>query len=82
MAKSIGNMKPEIIRGSRLGLDDRPDEYSFGFESPKSKIGAGTSVAAHLAVVALLVLAIRFAPQVLPPEIAESLDVNMAVFLP
>jgi TonB family protein len=82
MAKFTVNKTPVIVRGSLLALDDRPDEYNFGFESAKSKVGAGTSVAAHLAVLALLVLAIRFAPQVLAPEITEQLDVNMAVFLP
>lgn len=82
MAKSIGNKTPVLIRASQLRLDDRPDEYSFGFESAKSKVGAGTSVLAHLALLAVVLLIIRFAPQVLPPEITNQLDINMAVFLP
>jgi periplasmic protein TonB len=82
MAKSTGNKPPELIRGSQLRLDDRPEEYSFGFESAKSKVGAGTSVATHIAMVAVVILIIRFAPQVLPPEITAPLDINMAVFLP
>jgi protein TonB len=82
MAKSIGNKTPQVIRGSQLRLDDRPEEYSFGFESAKSKVGAGTSVAAHIAMIAVVLLIIRFAPQVLPPEITDQLNVDMAVFLP
>lgn len=82
MAKSTGNKTPALIRGSQLRLDDRPDEYDFGFESAKSKVGAGTSVLAHLAMIAVVVLIIRFAPQVLPPEIMDQLDIDMAVFLP
>ncbi len=82
MAKSTGNTTPEIIRGSQLRLDDRPDEYSFGFQSAKSKVGAGTSVVAHLAMLAVVLLIVRFAPQVLPPEITDQLDINMAIFLP
>ena len=62
-------------------MSGRP-EYTFGFESAKSKVGAGTSVLTHLAVVGVLLLLLRFAPQALPSEIADQLDVNMAVFLP
>jgi periplasmic protein TonB len=82
MAKLTGNRTPALVRGSQLGLEDRPAEYTFGFESAKSKVGAGTSIATHLAVIAILVLVARFAPQALPPEVMESLNVNMAVFLP
>jgi protein TonB len=82
MALPTVNKKPEFVRGSQLGLDERSAEYTFGFESVKSKVGAGTSVLTHLAVIGFLVLILRFAPQALPPEIADQLDVNMAVFLP
>ncbi|MBY0495152.1 MAG: energy transducer TonB [Cyanobacteria bacterium] len=82
MAKATGNKAPALIRGSQLRLDDRPEEYSFGFESAKSKVGAGTSVLTHIALIAVVLLIIRFAPQALPPEIADQLDINMAVFLP
>jgi len=82
MAKLTGNKSPALIRGSYLGLDERPDEYTFGFESAKSKVGAGTSIAMHLLVIGIFVLIARFAPQVLPPEVMETLNVNMAVFLP
>ena len=76
------NKRLKFVRGSQLGLDERPAEYTFGFESAKSKVGAGTSVVTHLAMISGLLLVLRFAPQALPPEIAEHLDVNMAVFLP
>ena len=82
MAKLTGNKPPEIVRGSQLRLDDRPAEYTFGFESAKSKVGAGTSVLTHLVVIGIVLLIVRLAPQALPPDIAERLDVNMAVFLP
>ena len=82
MAKSTGIKTPVLITGSQLRLDDRPAEYTFGFESATSKVGAGTSVVAHLALAAVVLLIIRFAPQVLPPEITDQLDINMAVFLP
>jgi periplasmic protein TonB len=82
MAKLTVNKKPEFVRASQLGLDERPAEYTFGFESAKSKVGAGTSVLTHLAVIGVFFLILRFAPQALPPEIADQLDVNMAVFLP
>jgi TonB family protein len=82
MAKSTGNKKPELIRGSQLRLDDRPEEYTFGFESAKSKVGAGTSVLTHIAMIAVVLLIIRFAPKVLPPEISEQLNIDMIAFLP
>jgi periplasmic protein TonB len=82
MAKSTGNRPPELIRGSQLRLDDRPDEYSFGFESAKSKVGAGTSVVTHIAMIVVVLLIIRFAPQALPPELADQLKLDMPVFLP
>lgn len=82
MARSTGNKTPALIRGSQLRLDDRPDEYSFGFESAKSRVGTGTSVVTHIAMLGILLLIIRLAPQVLPSEIADRLDIDMAVFLP
>ena len=52
MAKATGKKTPEVTRASQLRLDDRPDEYSFGFEAQQSKVGAGASVAAHLVLLA------------------------------
>jgi TonB family protein len=82
MAKSTGKKTPEYTRSSQLQLDDRPDEYSFAFQSAQSKVGTKASVAAHLALVAVFLLILRLAPQALPPELAESLSVDMLVFLP
>ena len=80
MAKSTGKKTPELIRGSQLRLDDRPDEYTFGFESAKSKVGAGTSVLTHIAMIVVVLLIIQFAPQALPPDVAERLNIDMLVF--
>ncbi len=82
MAKATGKKTPEVTRASQLRLDDRPEEYSFALESQQSKVGAGASTLAHVALVALFLLILRLAPQALPPEITEALNVNMAVFLP
>ncbi len=82
MAKATGKKTPEITRASQLRLDDRPEEYSFALEAQQSKVGAGVSTFAHIALVAVFLVILRLAPQALPPEIAESLDINMAVFLP
>ena len=82
MAKSTGTQKPDYTRASQLRLDDRPDVYTFGFESQKSKVGAGASVAAHMALIAIVVAIIQFAPKVLPPEITEQLKIDMIAFLP
>ena len=82
MAKSTVNKAPDFTRASQLRLDDRPDEYSFGFEPQRSKVGTGASVAAHIALIVVVLLIIRFAPQVLPPEIAEQLNIDMVAFLP
>jgi periplasmic protein TonB len=82
MAKSIATKAPDYTRASQLRLDDRPDEYSFGFENQRSRVGTTASVAAHIALAALIVAIIRFAPQVLPPEITEQLNFDMVAFLP
>ena len=82
MAKSTANKAPDYTRASQLRLDDRPDEYSFGFENHHSKVGTGASVAAHFALIAVVLLIIQFAPQVLPPEITEQLKIDMVAFLP
>src|SRR5262245_66574373 len=82
MAKFTGNKAPDFTRASQLRLDDRPDEYSFGFENQHSKVGTGASVAAHITFIAVVLLIINLAPQVLPPEISERLNIDMVAFLP
>ncbi len=81
MAKFTGKKSSGYTSGSQLRLDDRPEVYSFGFEAQQSKVGAGVSTAAHLALVAVIVLLVRLAPQVLPPEIMDPLNLEF-VFLP
>jgi hypothetical protein len=68
MAKLTVNKKPEFVRGSQLGLDERPAEYTFGFESAKSKVGAGTSVLTHLAVIGVLLLIFVSRRRLCPPR--------------
>lgn len=82
MAKATGKKTPEVTRASQLRLDDRPEEYSFALEAQQSKVGAGASTLAHVVLIAILLVILRLAPQALPPEITEALNVNMAVFLP
>ena len=82
MAKSTGRKTPEYTRASQLRLDDRPDEYAFGFENQRNKVGAGASTLAHIALVAVILLIVRLAPQALPAEIADRLNIDMAAFLP
>jgi len=55
--------KLEESRTAPLHLSDRPVELRFGFEQRKSGVGVGASMAAHVAVALVIVLAIRFAPQ-------------------
>jgi len=82
MAKSTGSKPPDFTRGSQLRLDDRPDEYSFGFANQRSQVGTGASVLAHMALVAVIIAIIQFAPKVLPPEITDHLNIDMVAFLP
>ena len=80
MAKATGKKTPEVTRASQLRLDDRPEEYSFALEAQQSKVGAGASVAAHLVLLAIFLLIVRLAPQVLPPRASsKQLDVNDGV---
>ena len=54
--------KLEESRTAPLHLSDHPVELRFGFEQRQSSVGVGASMAAHLAFVALILIAIRFAP--------------------
>ena len=81
-ATSRGGRKPaDIRRASQLRLDDRPEEYTFGLEGQRTKVGAGVSTLAHIGLVAIFLVVIRLAPQALPPEVTESLKLDF-VFLP
>ncbi len=80
MAKSASKKPAEYSRASPLHLDDRPDELRFGFEGRQSSVGAGASVAAHLALAVIFLLILRLAPQALPASFVENLPTM--VFLP
>ena len=80
MAKATGKKTPEVTRASQLRLDDRPEEYTFALESQQSKVGTGASVAAHLVLLAIILMIVRLAPQVLPASLVEELP--MIAFLP
>lgn len=55
--------KLEESRTAPLNLTDRPVELRFGFEQPKSSLGVGASVAAHIALGLIVLLVLRFGPQ-------------------
>jgi periplasmic protein TonB len=82
MATPKGTKAPDYTRASQLRLDDRPDEYSFGFENHRTNVGTGASVMAHVALIVVVIAIIQFAPKVLPPEISERLNIDMVAFLP
>jgi len=50
-------------RTAPLHLSDRPVDLRFGFEHRQSSVGVGASMAAHVAIAIVVLLAIRFAPQ-------------------
>lgn len=76
--------KPQLeeSRSAPLHLTDRPVELRFGFEQQKSGFGAGASVAAHLAAVAIMFLVLRLAPEAQPPEFIADPATIPLVFLP
>src|SRR5690242_14356701 len=55
--------QPGESRTAPLHLSDRPVELRFGFEQRQSRVGVGASVGAHIALIAVVLLAIRFAPE-------------------
>ncbi|HEX7283336.1 MAG TPA: energy transducer TonB [Vicinamibacterales bacterium] len=72
----------EESRYAPLHLTDRPVELRFGFETQKSGVGVGASVAAHLAAVVVMFLVMRLAPQALPPQVVDDPSVIPLVYLP
>ena len=75
------NAKLEESRTAPLHLADRPMELRFGFERQQSRVGVGASVAAHIALVAIVLLAIRFGPQPSALELLPDAPVNDIVWL-
>lgn len=82
MADSTSTPKHDEPRSTPLQLTDHPVELRFGFESRHSNVGAGASVAAHVSFALLVLLALRLAPQPIPPAILDTPDLTTMVFLP
>lgn len=74
--------KPENSRSAPLHVTDRPGELRFGFEQRQSSLGAGASVAAHGALIVILILVMRLAPEGTPFIPDNPLDTTRLVFLP
>jgi TonB family protein len=78
------NPKPNLedSRSLPLHLTDRPVELRFGFEQRQSRVGAGASVAAHGALVIILFLIMRLAPEGTPYVPPDPVDTTRLIFLP
>lgn len=70
------------VRSSLLQLDDRPEELCFGFEDSKSPVGAGASMAAHIALTLFVLFLIRVGQQVIPAVLEDPNNLTKVVFLP
>ena len=68
-------------RTAPLQLSDRPVELRFGFEERKPGFGAGASVAAHLAALAVVFLAMKFAPRPSELQMLPDQPVNDLVWI-
>lgn len=68
-------------RSAGLHLTDRPVELRFSFEGRQSRVGVTGSMAAHVAVVVLFVLAVRYAPQATPFLFAPDSPLDDLVWL-
>lgn len=62
MAESSPHTASAEWRNTLLHLSDSPAEIRFSFERRQSRVAVAASVFAHVAFVALIVLALRFAP--------------------
>lgn len=81
MAKAASKKPAEYSQTSGLHLDDRPDDLRFGFEGRQSSVGAGASVAAHIALAVIFLVILRLAPQALPASLVDQ-EITEVVFLP
>ena len=73
--------KLEESRTAPLHLADRPLELRFGFEQQQSSVGVGASVAAHITLAVIVLLAVRFAPQPSPLDLLPDNPADDIVWL-
>lgn len=71
----------EESRTAPLHLSDRPVELRFGFEHRQSGVGVGASMAAHITLFLVILLAIRFAPKPSALELLPDQPVKDIVWL-
>lgn len=81
MAQSTTARPVAIPRSAPLYVTDRPVELRFTIAERKSGVGVGASVAAHLAAGAIILLAMRFAPQPSAAEFIPDAPINDIVWL-
>ena len=71
MAKRPRKKRSSCRVRRRCGLTTARTELRFGFEARQSSVGAGASMAAHIALVALFLMIIRLGPQALPTQFQD-----------
>ncbi|MEP6783458.1 MAG: energy transducer TonB [Acidobacteriota bacterium] len=71
----------EESRTAPLHLSDRPVELRFGFEHRQSGVGVGASMAAHITLFLVILLAIRFAPKPSALELLPDQPIKDIVWL-
>ena len=81
MANSTPRRPDATSRSAPLYVTDRPVELRFTIAERKSGFGVGASVAAHVAVGLIMVLAVRFGPQPSAAEFIPDAPINDIVWL-
>ena len=81
MAETTPTRPVKDSRSAPLHLSDRPVDLRFSFEGRQSSVGVGASVAAHIGLVIVLVLVMRFAPQPGMADFLPDAPVNDIVWL-
>ncbi|MFN2447724.1 MAG: energy transducer TonB [Vicinamibacterales bacterium] len=60
---------------------DRPIDVQFSFEQRQSRVGVGASVLAHVAMVLVTILVVRYTPQPQAAEIPPPMSTNELIWL-
>ncbi len=81
MVESTPTIPAPDSRSAPLHLTDRPVELRFSFEERQSSVGVGASMAVHISVGLLILLALRFAPQPNAAEFLPAAPINDIVWL-